>query len=136
MFPCHTHLTLLPTDILESMLRSLMYAHFSETLTGLPTIRSYGKTKQFIEANRYYIDLQDRGLFITITNQRWLGVRLDFMSATLIFFVRSNLGSLSSSHYQGPQVALLTILDVSGINPAQIGVVLTYVREFFLFLFT
>ena len=73
------------------MLRSLLYAHFSETLTGLPTIRSYGKMKPFIGANRYYIDLQDRGLFIVITNQRWLGVRLDFMGATLVFFVRGTL---------------------------------------------
>jgi len=73
------------------MLRSLLYAHFSETLTGLPTIRSYGKMQRFIGANRHYIDLQDRGLFIVITNQRWLGVRLDFMGATLVFFVRSSL---------------------------------------------
>ena len=73
------------------MLRSLLYAHFSETLTGLPTIRSYGKMQRFIGANRYYIDLQDRGLFIAITTQRWLGVRLDFMGATIIFFVRSSL---------------------------------------------
>ena len=85
--------------------------------------------KHFIEANRYYIDLQGRGLFIMITNQRWLGVRLDFMGATLIFFVGSNLRSLIPSHHQRPQVALLSILNVSGINPAQIGVVLTYARE-------
>ncbi|KAG2348012.1 ABC protein [Suillus weaverae] len=79
---------------LDSMLRSLLYAHFSETLTGLPTIRSYGKMKQFIDANRYYIDLQDRALFLVVTNQR--------------------------------QVALLAVIDVSGINAAQIGLVLTY----------
>ncbi|KAG2369151.1 ABC protein [Suillus spraguei] len=55
---------------LDSMLRSLLYAHFSETLTGLPTIRSYGEMKRFIAANRYYVDLEDRALFIVVTNQR------------------------------------------------------------------
>ncbi|KIO14752.1 hypothetical protein M404DRAFT_119962 [Pisolithus tinctorius Marx 270] len=94
---------------LDSMFRSLLYAHFSETFTGLPTIRSYEATKRFITANRYYIDLEDRSLYLVITNQRWLSVRLDFMGAMLVFFV-----------------ALLTVTDVSGINAAQIGLVLTY----------
>ncbi|KIO14750.1 hypothetical protein M404DRAFT_120129 [Pisolithus tinctorius Marx 270] len=94
---------------LDSMLRSLMYAHFSETFTGLPTIRSYGEMRRFITTNRYYIDLEDRSLYLVITNQRWLTIRLDFMSAMLMFFV-----------------ALLTVTDVSGINAAQIGLILTY----------
>ncbi|KAG1891771.1 ABC protein [Suillus fuscotomentosus] len=105
---------------LDSMLRSLLYAHFSETLTGLPTIRSYGEMKRFIAANRYYIDLEDRALLLVVTNQRqvtfklciswrWLAIRLDFMGAILVFLV-----------------ALLAVIDVSGINAAQIGLVLTY----------
>ncbi|KAG1828571.1 ABC protein [Suillus variegatus] len=94
---------------LDSMLRSLLYAHFSETLTGLPTIRSYGEMKRFIAANRYYVDLEDRALYIVITNQRWLAIRLDVMGSILIFLV-----------------ALLAVMDVSGINAAQIGLVLTY----------
>ncbi|KAG2037723.1 P-loop containing nucleoside triphosphate hydrolase protein [Suillus americanus] len=91
------------------MLRSLLYAHFSETLTGLPTIRSYGEMKRFITANRYYVDLEDRALILVVTNQRWLAIRLDFMGGILIFLV-----------------ALLAVIDVSGISAAQIGLVLTY----------
>ncbi|KAG2147643.1 ABC protein [Suillus clintonianus] len=94
---------------LDSMLRSLLYAHFSETLTGLPTIRSYGEMKRFIDTNRYYVDLEDRALYLVITNTRWLGVRLDFMGGVMVFFV-----------------ALLAVTNVSGINAAQIGLVLTY----------
>ncbi|KAG1817968.1 ABC protein [Suillus subaureus] len=92
-----------------SVLRSLLYAHFSETLTGLPTIRSYGEMKRFIIANRHYVDLEDRALYLVVTNQRWLAVRLDFMGGILVFIV-----------------ALLAVIDVSGINAAQIGLVLTY----------
>ncbi|KAG1733609.1 ABC protein [Suillus paluster] len=94
---------------LDSMLRSLLYAHFSETLTGLPTIRSYGEMKRFIAANRYYVDLEDRALYLVATNQRWLAIRLDFIGGVLVFLV-----------------ALLAVIDVSGINAAQIGLVLTY----------
>ncbi|KAG2074771.1 ABC protein [Suillus decipiens] len=55
---------------LDSMFRSLLYAHFSETLTGISTIRSYREMKRFITANRYYVDLEDRALYLVITNQR------------------------------------------------------------------
>ncbi|KIO14761.1 hypothetical protein M404DRAFT_118392 [Pisolithus tinctorius Marx 270] len=94
---------------LDSMLRSLLYAHFSETFTGLPTIRSYGEMKRFVGANRYYVDLEDRSLYPVIANQRWLAVRLEFMGAMLTFLI-----------------ALLAVTDVSGINAAQIGLALTY----------
>ncbi|KAG1737805.1 ABC protein [Suillus lakei] len=80
---------------IDAMLRSILYAHFSETLTGLPTIRSYGEMRRFIDANRYYVDLEDRALYLVLTNQRHV-------------------------------VALLAVTNVSGINAAQIGLVLTY----------
>ncbi|KAF9243526.1 ABC protein [Melanogaster broomeanus] len=94
---------------LDSMLRSLLYAHFSETLTGLPTIRSYGEMNRFVSLNRYYVDLEDRSLYLIITNQRWLAIRLDFMGALMVFIV-----------------AVLAATDVSGLSAAQIGLVLTY----------
>ncbi|KAI6009305.1 ABC protein [Pisolithus marmoratus] len=94
---------------LDSMLRSLLYAHFAETFTGLPTIRSYGNMKRFVGANRYYIDLEGRCLYAVIGNQRWLAVRLEFMGAVLTLLV-----------------TLLAVTDVSSINAAQIGVALTY----------
>ncbi|KAL5504423.1 hypothetical protein ACEPAH_8498 [Sanghuangporus vaninii] len=97
---------------LDSLLRSLLYSHFSESLTGLPTIRSYGETDRFLKDNRYYVDLEDRALFLTITNQRWMAIRLDFMGGLLVFFV-----------------AIFAVTGVSGINPAQIGLVLTYTTQ-------
>ncbi|KAL0954603.1 hypothetical protein HGRIS_003563 [Hohenbuehelia grisea] len=94
---------------LDAMLRSILYAHFSESLTGLPTIRSYGEIPRFIQDNQNYIDLENRALFLTVTTQRWLAIRLDFLGAMMVF-----------------AVALLAVIGVSGISPAQIGLVLTY----------
>ncbi|KIK67839.1 hypothetical protein GYMLUDRAFT_216120 [Collybiopsis luxurians FD-317 M1] len=94
---------------LDAMLRSLLYAQISESLTGLPTIRSYGKLSTFIKDNQYYIDLENRALFLTVTNQRWLAIRVDSLGALLVFFV-----------------SLFAVVGVSGINAAQIGLVLTY----------
>ncbi|TRM64247.1 P-loop containing nucleoside triphosphate hydrolase protein [Schizophyllum amplum] len=94
---------------LDGMLRSMLYAHFSESLTGLPTIRSFGQVDRFIEENKYYVDLEDRALLLTVTNQRWLAIRLDVLGGVLVFFV-----------------AILAVVGVNGINAAQIGLILTY----------
>ncbi|KAJ6632266.1 P-loop containing nucleoside triphosphate hydrolase protein [Mycena sp. CBHHK59/15] len=95
---------------LDSMLRSILYAHLSESLTGLPTIRSYGEIPRFIKDNKYYIDLENRALFLTVTNQsRWLAVRLDALGSVLVFLV-----------------AILAAVGVASISPAQIGLILTY----------
>ncbi|KAJ7259774.1 ABC protein [Mycena rebaudengoi] len=94
---------------LDSMLRSILYAHLSESLTGLSTIRSYGEIPRFIQDNKYYIDLENRALLLTVTNQRWLAVRLDALGSILVFLV-----------------GILAATGVSGISPAQIGLILTY----------
>ena len=57
-------------SLIDSMLRSFLYAHFAESLSGLPTIRSYGEMSKFISDNEYYTDLEDRAAFLTTTNQR------------------------------------------------------------------
>ncbi|KAI0694596.1 ABC protein [Cytidiella melzeri] len=94
---------------IDSMLRSFLYAHFAESLSGLPTIRSYGMVDRFLEDNVYFTDLEDRAAFLTVTNQRWLAIRLDFLGGIMSFVV-----------------GLLAVIGVSGINPAQIGLILTY----------
>ncbi|KAJ3483697.1 hypothetical protein NLI96_g6138 [Meripilus lineatus] len=94
---------------LDAMLRSLLYAHFAESLSGLPTIRSYGEVDRFLADNEFYIDLEDRANFLVATNQRWLAIRLDFLGACMVFIV-----------------ATLAVSGASGISPAQIGLVLTY----------
>ncbi|TFK28166.1 ABC protein [Coprinopsis marcescibilis] len=94
---------------LDSILRSLLYSHLSESLTGLPTLRSYGQLPRFVRDNEFFIDLENRALFLLVTNQRWLTVRLDVCGAALVFFV-----------------AFFAVMDVSGLSPAQVGLILTF----------
>ena len=66
---------------LDSMLRSFLYAHFAESLSGLPTIRSYGEMHRFMNDNEYYTDLEDRAAILTVTNQRYVYIlQLSFIS--------------------------------------------------------
>lgn len=97
---------------LDSMLRSLLYAHFSESLSGLATIRAYGETDRFIRDNAYYMDLEDRAYLLTSSNQRWLAVRLDFLGACLVF-----------------AVAIMSTQGGGGLSPAQIALCLTYMTQ-------
>ncbi|KAJ3876293.1 ABC transporter [Lentinula edodes] len=95
---------------LDAILRSSVYSHFSESLSGLATIRAYGESQRFLLDNERRVDVENRAYWLTVTNQRWLGIRLDFLGTILTFVV-----------------ALLTIGTRFTISPAQTGVVLSYI---------
>ena len=62
-----------------------MFAHFSETLEGLVTIRATGAVdlvvKEFYECQ----DLQSDGWFLFLITSKWFGLRLDLI--VVIFVV-------------------------------------------------
>ena len=45
---------------LDAILRSSLYAHFSESLAGLSTIRAYGETGRFRKENEDQVNVQNR----------------------------------------------------------------------------
>lgn len=95
---------------LDAILRSSLYTHFSESLSGLTTIRAYGESGRFREENLERVNIENRAYWLSVTNQRWLGVRLDFLG-TLLTFV----------------VAILTVGTRFSISPSQTGLVLSYI---------
>lgn len=68
---------------LESIARSPVYAHFSETLGGLSTIRAFGDSHRFITTNMELVDESIRGFYIMKTSDRWLSVRLEVLGAVI-----------------------------------------------------
>ncbi|CAG8440521.1 10797_t:CDS:10 [Scutellospora calospora] len=94
---------------LDSVLRSSLYAHFSETLTGLPTIRAYREQQRFLRNNEKSLDIENRAYFLILCIQRWLSVRLDSIANTLVFFA-----------------SLFAIIFRFSIIPSITGVVLAY----------
>ncbi|KDQ52618.1 hypothetical protein JAAARDRAFT_40221 [Jaapia argillacea MUCL 33604] len=97
------------TKRLDSLLRSALYAAYNEALTGLSTIRAYGEQDRFVTSGERGLDMENRAYYMTITIQRWLGVRLDFFGNTLIF-----------------AIAIFAAVFRTSVNPSKIGVVLTY----------
>ncbi|KAI9203174.1 P-loop containing nucleoside triphosphate hydrolase protein [Polychytrium aggregatum] len=69
---------------LDSISRSPLYAHFGETLSGLATIRAFRVQEQCIQENKHYIDYNNRVYYILSPIRRWLGVRLQILSAIVV----------------------------------------------------
>lgn len=68
----------------DALLRSTLYSHFAESLSGLTTIRAYHESDRFLRDNYKYMDLQNRAYFLTVVNQRWLGLRLDLLGSLCV----------------------------------------------------
>jgi len=71
----------------EAVLRSTVFARFSEAVNGISTIRAYGMQKHFASTIRESLDEMNSAYFLTFANQRWLSVRLDFIGNLLVFVV-------------------------------------------------
>lgn len=63
---------------------TILDAHFSESLTGIPTIRAYGMEEKFVSDNQDKLDDSIRASFISFMSQRWLSARLDFLGNLLV----------------------------------------------------
>ena len=71
------------TKRLESLSRSPVYAHFSETLGGLTTIRAYNQGARFQDEFDKKSDENIRAYYCIKTADRWLSVRLEAIGATI-----------------------------------------------------
>ncbi|TGJ86167.1 hypothetical protein E0Z10_g2566 [Xylaria hypoxylon] len=69
----------------ESVLRSVVFAKFSEGISGVASIRAYGLQGRLVEDLRNAIDDMNSAYFLTFSNQRWLSVRLDLVGNLLVF---------------------------------------------------
>ncbi|KAH9972120.1 ABC transporter [Lactifluus volemus] len=95
---------------LDAILRSSLYSHFSESLSGIATIRAYKEQDRFLKENRNRVDIENRAYWMTCTNQRWLGIRLDFLGILLTL-----------------TVAMLTVGTRFSVSSAQTGLTLSYI---------
>lgn len=69
---------------LDSVSRSPIYAHFQESLGGISTIRAYRQQERFELENEWRVDTNLRAYYPSISANRWLAVRLEFIGAIII----------------------------------------------------
>ncbi|KAL5047594.1 hypothetical protein BDW71DRAFT_179567 [Aspergillus fruticulosus] len=69
---------------LDSVTRSPIFAHFQESLGGISTIRAYRQEERFSLENEWRMDANLRAYFPSISANRWLAVRLEFIGSVII----------------------------------------------------
>ncbi|KAL4792353.1 P-loop containing nucleoside triphosphate hydrolase protein [Aspergillus venezuelensis] len=100
---------------LDSVTRSPIFAHFQESLGGVSTIRAYRQEERFSLENEWRMDANLRAYFPSISANRWLAVRLEFIGSVII---------LAS--------ALLSIISVatgSGLSAGMVGLAMSYALQ-------
>lgn len=71
---------------IESVTRSPIYTHFSETITGQSTIRAYGEEQRFTNESESRVDFNQMMSYPSIVANRWLAVRLEIVGALVVLF--------------------------------------------------
>ncbi|MCJ1306993.1 hypothetical protein MMC25_000637 [Agyrium rufum] len=100
---------------LDSISKSPIFAHFSESLGGLSTIRAYRQQNRFSLENEWRCDENLRAYFVSIAANRWLAVRLEFIGSFIIFASAS--------------FAVISVGTNSGLSPGMIGLAMSYALQ-------
>lgn len=74
---------------LDSVSRSPIFAHFQETLGGVSTIRAYDQQSRFNFVNEARVDQNMEAYFPSVSANRWLAVRLEFIGSIIILAAAS-----------------------------------------------
>ncbi|XP_076457725.1 multidrug resistance-associated protein 1-like [Babylonia areolata] len=70
---------------IESVTRSPIYTHFSETISGGPCIRAYRATERFLEESKSRVDRNQSFYFASVGANRWLGMNLEMVANVIVF---------------------------------------------------
>lgn len=100
---------------LDSVSRSPIYAHFQETLGGINTIRAYRQQTRFSLENEWRVDANLRAYFPSISANRWLAVRLEFIGSFVI---------LAAAGF-----AIISVATGSGLSAGMVGLAMSYALQ-------
>ncbi len=100
---------------LDSVSKSPVYAHFQESLGGISTIRAYRQQPRFELENEWRVDANQRAYFPSISANRWLAIRLEFLGNIVI------LGAAG--------FAIVSVATRSGISAGMVGLAMSYALQ-------
>lgn len=95
-------------------MRAPLYTHFTETLSGLSTIRAFGWSDAFLEENTRRLSMSQKPFYFLVCIQRWLQVVLDLFVAGMALALVSMALMMSRSTSEG-QIAL-AMVTLIGFN--------------------
>uniref|UniRef100_A0A672ZD64 ATP-binding cassette, sub-family C (CFTR/MRP), member 10 n=1 Tax=Sphaeramia orbicularis TaxID=375764 RepID=A0A672ZD64_9TELE len=96
---------------LYSLTLSPVYSHFSETLTGLGTIRASSNSTRFKEESARRLEQNQRCLFLSNAASQWLNIRLQLIGVAVV----TGLGVIAVIQHQ-----------FNSVDPGLVGLSLSY----------
>ncbi|KAJ4473750.1 metal resistance protein YCF1 [Lentinula aciculospora] len=96
---------------LDAVSRSPIFAWFSESLAGLSTIRAFNQQSVFIANNQRRVDRNQICYLSSVSVNRWLSIRLEFVGAVIIWVVAT---------------LACVALTTTGVDAGLVGLVLAY----------
>uniref|UniRef100_V9KBE2 ABC-type glutathione-S-conjugate transporter n=1 Tax=Callorhinchus milii TaxID=7868 RepID=V9KBE2_CALMI len=97
---------------LESVSRSPVYSHFSETISGSSVVRAYGRGASFIHMSDVKVDTNQKSYFPGIVANRWLGIRIEFIGNCIVLFA-----------------ALFAVIGRDHLKPGIVGLSVSYALQ-------
>ncbi|VDK28316.1 unnamed protein product [Gongylonema pulchrum] len=103
---------------MESVYRSPIYQHFSETIQGVACVRAFGK--DFCHLSDGHLDRFTRCKYYNIISNRWLAVRLEFIGNCVVLFaalfavLSQYLGTTISAGIAGLSITYALNVSCSG----------------------
>lgn len=70
---------------LDSITKSPVFSHFSETLAGLSTIRAFREEHRFVEKMNEHINDNNLAFIMVNCANCWLGISLDYLGGVILF---------------------------------------------------
>ncbi|XP_058126446.1 multidrug resistance-associated protein 1-like [Anopheles ziemanni] len=95
---------------LESSSRSPIVLQYNETVQGIDTIKAFGAEKRFFRQFLERVDQHQNYVYHNLAAQRWIGIRLEFIGAIVIYYV-----------------ALLTVTYRSLVGMTFVAIIVSYV---------
>ncbi|KAJ7918968.1 multidrug resistance-associated ABC transporter [Mycena leptocephala] len=104
---------------LDAVSKSPIFAWFSESLTGVSTIRSFNQQSIFIKANQRHIDRNQICYLPSISVNRWLSIRLEIVVLSYAMNATSSLNWVvrSASDVEQNIVSVERILHQIEVSP-------------------
>ncbi|XP_053816200.1 ATP-binding cassette sub-family C member 3 isoform X1 [Vidua chalybeata] len=97
---------------LESVSRSPIYSHFSETVSGASVIRAYRRVKAFVDISDSKVDENQKSYYPGIVSNRWLGIRVEFVGNCIVLFA-----------------ALFAVIGRNSLNAGLVGLSVSYALQ-------
>eukprot|EP01012_Entosiphon_sulcatum_P039249 TRINITY_DN5158_c0_g1_i1.p1 TRINITY_DN5158_c0_g1~~TRINITY_DN5158_c0_g1_i1.p1 ORF type:complete len:1108 (-),score=272.71 TRINITY_DN5158_c0_g1_i1:253-3093(-) len=96
------------TKRLDSVNKSPIFAHFSETLNGVDTIRAFQSSHDFVRENERRMNANVRSNYAFLSCNRWLAIRLEAIGNLIVFFI-GGLAVLLKTYSDSPNAGMLGI---------------------------